>query len=117
MGDRISISFTDGQTESIALFNSYWGQELLETALKYLKEIKYVNDKHKSNPFTRKEARVIMLDFIRWLNVDFRKESFYLGKDFNDGDNSDNEHFKINIFTGEAEFLLTHAQINLYHNL
>lgn len=107
MGNRISVSFysEDGE-ESVALFSHWGGKEFLNKALKYLKNLKKElgNDEKKIiRPLDRLEPSVVMVDFIREITKDMKRveDDLYLGKDPDDGDNSDNGHFSINVDTEE----------------
>ena len=46
-----------------------------------------------------------MVDFIRHITKGMKKvdSDLYLGKDYNDGDNSDNGHFSIDTKSGDIE--------------
>lgn len=108
MGDRVSISFTDGSDESVALFCHCGGSEFADLAKEYIKDLdgKIGTDKH-TMPLDRREPSTVMVDFVLWLQE--RKElerpvmsNYYFGKDGSDGDNSDNGHFKIDVRTGKA---------------
>jgi len=119
MGDRVSISFVNEinyihdkvREESVTLFNHWGGKEFPQYALNWVKKLKReVNEKKEENistPYTRLEPQRVMVLFIADLQKDKQfadytnKErithSIYLGKDKNDGDNSDNGHFVIDI--------------------
>ena len=119
MGDRVSISFVNVDElhhekinmESIPLFNHWGGREFPQYALSWVKKLKReVNEKKKGNvstPYTRLDPQNVMVWFIADLQKDKQfadytnKErithSIYLGKDKDDGDNSDNGHFMIDI--------------------
>ena len=119
MGDRVSISFVNEidyihdkvREESVTLFNHWGGSNFPQYALNWVKKLKReVNEKKKDNistPYTRLEPQRVMVLFIADLQKDKQfadytnKErithSIYLGKDKNDGDNSDNGHFVIDI--------------------
>ena len=118
MGDRVSISFVNeinylhGQRreESIALFNHWGGKEFPQYALNWVKKLKREVLQRRPNistPYTRLDPQNVMVLFIADLQKDKQfadytnKErithSIYLGKDKNDGDNTDNGHFVIDI--------------------
>ena len=119
MGDRVSISFMNEidyihdkrREESVPLFNHWGGSDFPKYALDWVKKLKReVNEKKEDNistPYTRLEPQRVMVLFIADLQKDKQfadytnKErithSIYLGKDKNDGDNSDNGHFVIDI--------------------
>ena len=119
MGDRVSISFVNEidyihdkrREESVPLFNHWGGKDFPQYALNWVKKLKReVNEKKEDNistPYTRLEPQRVMVLFIADLQkdkqfADYTNEerithSIYLGKDKNDGDNSDNGHFVIDI--------------------
>ena len=118
MGDRVSISFVNVdrlhhekiKMESVPLFNHWGGREFPQYALNWVKKLKReVNEKKDniSTPYTRLDPQNVMVLFIADLQKDKQfadytnKErithSIYLGKDKDDGDNSDNGHFMIDI--------------------
>ena len=101
MGDRISIQFKNGCETSVVLFSHWDGRELLNKALKYIKTI----ESGELYPLSRKEPNTVMVDFIRHLTRDMERvtDNYYLGKDEDDGDNSNNGHFVIDLITGEIE--------------
>ena len=125
MGNRVSVSFIDGDTnrESVALFHHWGGEDFAiqtrnwfrthKTKLSVTAEQEVKNG---LDPMTRFEPKNVMVQYIHNLhkstmnlemgdNLEFTPEyishSIYLGKDENDGDNSDNGHFTIDINTGE----------------
>jgi len=107
--------------ESPALFHHWGGTELPQVAFEWFKQIKADIKTIKSigsDPFTRLEPRNLMVQLIgtlareKWdqyslgLTKDKKKlmkhdtwmtHSMYLGKDSNDGDNSDNGHYTIDV--------------------
>jgi len=103
MGDRVSIQFKNGNDYSVALFNHWGGIEFPEVALAYVKDlicennIKYPNNF--SNPISRLEPNTVMVDFIREITKNKLRvsSSLYLGKDENEGDNSDNGHWIVDL--------------------
>ena len=99
MGDRVSISFKKGVGESIALFHHWGGKEFPEQALKYAKALKKERGDAQMMPIDRLEPETVIVDFIRELTKGKERieSSIYLGKDENDGDNSDNGHFIIDL--------------------
>lgn len=97
MGDRISISFTDGQRVSVTLFSHTDGKALIKTAKKYLKELR--KEKLDSTyPLGRFEPNTVMVDFIRYITKDKERilKNYYLGKSYFDGDDHDNGHYMLN---------------------
>lgn len=96
MGDRVSISFVDYNDngtvsdESVALFDHYAGQRLVERASRFIKDREVVSD----------EPCFAIIEFILLCGSDF---DGYLGKDGRNGDNSDNGHYRINIKDGSVK--------------
>lgn len=120
MGDRISVSFVktthslDGsksyREESVALFHHWGGRDFLSAAIEYVKELKEKLAKRKKGvayPIDRLEPQTVMVDFIRLVANELYPElvesNLYLGKDGDDGDNSDNGHWCIDLETGLPE--------------
>lgn len=111
MGDRISISFTDGDDESVALFSHWGGADFLKSAEKFVEELNNKVKYDAYDPATRREPQWMMVDFILWLgmtqdgeaNLHSSSPFLYLGKDGNDGDNSDNGHWVVDVKTGKAK--------------
>src|SRR3990167_2284891 len=103
MGDRISIQFKNGKDKSVVLFNHWGGMEFLEETQKYVKDLKKKLGKKRLKegcyPIDRLEPEVVMVDFIHYLTKDMKlvESDLYLGKDENDGDNSDNGHHIIDL--------------------
>lgn len=114
MGDRTSIQFmvNDSITEtSVVLFAHWGGISIVQEAVAYIQELK-MDDLGGQSPLGRYEPCYVMIDFIRHqllngnLDTDdhYSKSdtprvmsNHYLGKDEEDGDNSDNGHFVIDI--------------------
>ena len=108
MGDRVSISFKNGKDESIVLFSHWGGREFPRLAVQYVRELKqdikrgYVSS---AMPLGRLEPSTVMVDFVRFLvtsGIESEKSGriesdFYFGKDKDDGDNSDNGHYTIEL--------------------
>jgi len=123
MGDRVSISFRNEgwnnvPEDSVALFHHWGGREFPQLALEYAKSLKEEmskRDSHISDPLSRLEPRVVMVDFLRYLwgngelkgktfnsknqyvDTGYINDSIYFGKDEHDGDNSDNGHWNIDL--------------------
>lgn len=105
MGDRISISFKNGDDESVALFSHWDGEDFLDKVNEYLNVLKELietdNDANctKIMPLGRLEPSTVMVDFIRYtfLTHGTIAGNYYLGKDKDDGDNSDNGHYVVNL--------------------
>lgn len=111
MGNRISFSFVKGKEESISFFSHWDGQELLDKVTTFLEKVDKTLKLNKHNesfstPFSRKEPINLMLNFIIWFCSNYDKtkgdwieSNYYLGKDKEDGDNSDNGHFLVDVIT------------------
>ena len=106
MGDRASISFRNGDWESVALFSHWRGSGLVVSARKYLGELKADlqrpgGDIYKGMPLGRLDPPTVMIDFVRWLTKDMARVDgdLYLGKDSDDGDNSNQGHTIVTINT------------------
>lgn len=102
MGDRISFSFVNGTEESVAFFSHWRGESLLESVREYLKQLKKTLKKRNTphmSPIDRLEPNTVMVDFIRWYTKDDEiiDGDLYLGKDENEGDNSDNGHHQFDL--------------------
>ena len=127
MGDRVSISFQQETEwyvkrkkekhleQSPALFHHWGGTHFPKFAFQWFKKVKEKYGKNGGDPFTRMEPRNLMVQFIAHLrNYDVLRYdrhyngewstddellsySIYLGKDSNDGDNSDNGHYIIDV--------------------
>ena len=110
--------------ESPALFHHWGGTELPKVAFEWFKKVKAETKAmgQRSDPFTRLEPRNLMVQLIgtlareKWdqyttgLTKDkkgitkhdtWMTYSMYLGKDGQDGDNSDNGHYTIDVDTGK----------------
>ena len=94
MGDRASISFKQGNYESVSLFNHWGGIEFFIEAQRYADNLIKRKEGKSDEPLDRLEPMTVMVDFIRYLtkNMDEVNSNLYLGVDRNDGDNSDNGH-------------------------
>ena len=131
MGDRVSISFQqkaawyvnkkkeEHTDESPALFHHWGGTQFPKMAFDWFKSIKKKYGKGGGDPFTRMEPRNLMVQFIAHLrnHEDLRYDryvnekrttddqllsySIYLGKTPEDGDNSDNGHYTIDVDAGK----------------
>ena len=104
MGDRISIQFVKDADQSPVFFSHWQGTSLLNDVESYLDE-----------PLDRLEPRTVMVDFIRWMaereltGAHIKRHritsNFYLGKDSEDGDNSDNGHVEIDLNDRDHSYL------------
>ena len=99
--------------QSPALFHHWGGTHFPKFAFQWFKKVKAKYAKHGGDPFTRMEPRNLMVQFIAHMrnheelrydsynrkSKDFDTDdelisySIYLGKDSNDGDNSDNGQY------------------------
>jgi len=99
MGDRISITFKNEGDESIAFFSHWDGLGLKEKVKQYVKE-RLPRTGSQMKPLDRREPHTVMVDFISWLTKgEIVDSNYYLGKDGNDGDNSDNGHWVYDLNT------------------
>ena len=140
MGDRVSLSFQqkaewyvnrkkeEHMEQSPALFHHWGGTHFPRFAFQWFKQIKAKYGKNGGDPFTRMEPRNLMVQFIahlrnhealrydrhyhgEWSTDDeLLSYSIYLGKDSNDGDNSDNGHYIIDVdackmYNDKGEFI------------
>lgn len=99
MGNRISISFSKNGDESVSLFSHWDGVNLVAKANDYVARLKRWAGSEEMFPLQRLEPQTVLVDFLRELTKDEDriKSNYYLGKDSNDGDNSDNGHFTIKL--------------------
>jgi hypothetical protein len=123
MGDRVSLSFQqkaewyvnrkkeEHLEQSPALFHHWGGTHFPKFAFQWFKDVKEKYGKSGGDPFTRMEPRNLMVQFIAHLrnheelrydtldetDDELLSYSIYLGKDSNDGDNSDNGHYIIDV--------------------
>ena len=107
MGDRISIQFKDGAEELSPVLFSHWDGENILIKVKYYCDELYQYSRANGgiSPLSRMEAQTVMVDFIRWLTEGKGRvnSNYYLGRDKNDGDNSDNGHHIWNLYTAGWE--------------
>ena len=102
MGDRISIQFRNGKRKSVVLFSHCGGLAVKEEAEAYAKSLAACNQKAEGRgvtPLQRLQPNTVMVDFIRHMTegMDAVEQDLYLGVDKDDGDNSDNGHFIIDL--------------------
>jgi hypothetical protein len=100
MGDRVSISFRKGEEESVVLFSHWGGKTFVAVARGYIRELKTEAQRAGGTfPLFRLEPSTVMVDFIRMLTegVGRVQGDYYLGRSPEDGDNSDNGHFVIDL--------------------
>lgn len=96
MGDRVSISFRNGNEESVTLFSHWGGKPFVVEAFNYIQTLPTGRT---VMPLDRCEPNTIMVDFIRHLTKgqDRVESNLYLGAHSEDGDNSDNGHFTLDL--------------------
>ena len=104
MGDRVSIQFKNKDEESVLLFNHWGGVGFVKEARKYVGQLKKilkarVISKNNYYPIDRLEPATVMVDFIRYITKekDLIESNLYLGKDEDDGDNSDRGNYVIRL--------------------
>jgi hypothetical protein len=99
MGDRVSIQFAKGKEKSVVLFNHWGGMDFVYEAEEYARELMTrAREKGQMMPLYRLEPGTVMVDFISHYTGGKTIESnLYLGRTSNDGDNSDNGHFVIEL--------------------
>ena len=105
MGDRVSVSFRNGDEESVVLFSHWGGMAFVECAKDYVRRLKPEAEKAGMTwPLYRLEPCTVMVDFLRELTAGMARvqSNYYLCRSPQDGDNSDNGHFSIDLQTGEA---------------
>jgi len=98
----VSISFKQGDHESPALFSHWGGMSFVDEAKQYLHELKAelkLKGGGEQMPIDRLEPGTVMVDFIRHITEDTDRveSSLYLGQTKDDGDNSDNGHYVIDL--------------------
>lgn len=102
MGDRVSVSFSNGNEESVVLFSHWGGRGFLNATQEYVESLKLCTNEDKvHDPLDRLEPSTVMVDFIRWLTTETKRvgSNLYLGKTPNDGDNSDNGHWTLDLLS------------------
>jgi hypothetical protein len=106
MGDRISISFRKDGEESVAFFSHWDGLGFVKGAEEfavYLKSFIASGSVPGSMPLGRLEPNTVMVNFVAAVAKGAEEtggwvmSNYYLGKDPNDGDNSDNGHHVIDL--------------------
>ncbi len=105
MSDSISISFRNGDEESIYLFHRQDGEDFLDRAQEYINNLP--PDEEGGWPLDRREPQFVMVDFIRIETEGKGPVTYhYVGKDSSEGDNWNNGHFVIDCsLGGEARIL------------
>jgi hypothetical protein len=118
MGDRVSIQFKSdqdwpsGDGLSMVLFHHWGGEGFVDLAKLFVHKLNEEVPQTQGDPVTRRECSSMMVQFIAWLQKNghcdnyrypgLLSHSLYLGKDQNDGDNTDNGHFVICARTGKT---------------
>lgn len=99
MGDRVSISFRNGEEESVALFSHWGGMVFVKAAKEYVKNLKKWAGKEEVEPLQRLEPDTVMVDFIRHITDGQKrvKGNLYISRSEHEGDNSDNGHHVIEL--------------------
>lgn len=111
MGDRVSVSFVlppgedsifgpRKEWESVAVFSHWSGRALVKQAAEYAIALREEAEKQgEMYPLHRLEPPAVVIDFIRHLTkgVERVTNDLYLGKNGEDGDNSDNGHWRIDL--------------------
>lgn len=118
MGDRISLQFKNENDKSIVLFSHWGGMDFYREALQYADDLKEElkagtgkNQYTASGPLGRLEPQTVMVDFVRHVTKDMDRVSsdLYFGFNENDGDNSDNGHFVIDLVEDDLTELIRKA--------
>ena len=97
MGARASVSFKKGNQESISVFSHWGGKEFHKAAKLYAETLKLEianGDVPPAWPLGRLEPQTVVTDFVRDIAKNQARiiSDLYLGKDQDDGDNSDYGH-------------------------
>ena len=79
----------------MAVFHHWGGKEFHEEAGAFAEAFRAKYPASFSDPFSRREPNAVLVQFIQSLEKD--NHSVYLGKDRNDGDNSDAGHLVISL--------------------
>lgn len=101
MGDRISVSFKHGNRESVAFFSHWDGLSLLDAVREYVATLDRTSPLGVRMPIDRREPETVMLDFITYHLTYPVCSNYYLGRDGEDGDNSDNGHYVFDLSIGD----------------
>ena len=101
MGNRVSIQFVNGDQKSVVLFSHWGGMNFVKLARDYVTLLKreIAQGAMAQAPLGRLEPETVIVDFIRSFTAHMDRVTcdFYLGATQDDGDNSDNGHFEINL--------------------
>jgi hypothetical protein len=100
MGCRISLQFTRGKQQSVALFSHWQGETLEEEAHLYVENLKKDIEDNKimrGEPLGRFDPETVMVDFIRHITKNLPRvtHDLYLGATEENGDNSDHGNVEI----------------------
>ena len=98
MGERVSISFKNGDKESVTLFNRWEGRDFLRKARKYTKNLKKdFQVMETTTPLSKLDPNTVMVDFLREITKDVKRNesTLYLGIRPEDNDTSIYENFVI----------------------
>lgn len=105
MGDRISISFKNGNRESVWIYSHWGGQGFLDVAKEFMDGLIEKQDQeenpHIITPLDRCEVEYIVPAFVMFIAAKHPEERDIHICDAGDGDDSDNGHFTCNVRTGE----------------
>ena len=100
MGNRISISFENQGIRSVAIFSHWDGTDFLFMVKDFLEWLKHDVKAPENTPLGRMDPSIVALLFSYWVvkqNGVIPSSGYYLGKDQNDGDNSDNGHYIVDL--------------------
>lgn len=122
MGDRVSVSFSNrmGEDQSITIFNHWGGEEFKDIVLEFLRELKKRKKQDRVasySPLGRCDACTLMFTFIGWLHSThcglWHDGDYYLGKNKQDGDNSDNGHYEflLDASSDDLTWMIKHYKI------
>jgi len=116
MGNRVSVSFKNGDRESVALFHHWGGMEFVEEARGYILKLHEEVAGKQTEPLDRCDPQTVMVDFISRCATKGERisRSIYLGKDDCDGDNSDNGHFALDLVEPASRFNVCYEEKTNY---
>jgi hypothetical protein len=109
MGDRVSIQFVNGEEKSPFLFSHWGGMDFVAKARHYVRRLKQNAKKEgEGEPLFRLEPGTVMIDFIREIAREQGVDNpithdFYLTRNENEGDNSNNGNWEIDLGTTLAQ--------------
>ncbi len=115
MGNRVSVEFRqkvicrDGKSRcesSPVLFSHWGGMAFVDEVREYVDELIKEEGRNGGgeDPLARFEPGTLMVDLVRYLSARQSRvrRDLYLGRNQNDGDNTDNGHFVIDVPDGES---------------